>query len=125
MLGWSVVGERSSIREREHPVLGFCFSFPVEQTAVDAGRLLAWTKGYENPGAVGADPAKLLADAFRRKVVTASPSQCSEGRPWSVCCAACPASSSGRLQVCSHSTQPSLQLMNDFELSAEALARRR
>ena len=49
-------------------MIGFCFSFPVEQTAVDAGRLLAWTKGYENPGAVGACPAKLLQEAFRRKV---------------------------------------------------------
>ena len=59
---------RSSIREKENPIIGFCFSFPVEQTAVDAGRLLRWTKGFENPGAVGKDPAKLLADAFRRKV---------------------------------------------------------
>ena len=49
-------------------MIGFCFSFPVEQTAVDSGRLLAWTKGYENPGAVGADPARLLQEAFRRKV---------------------------------------------------------
>ena len=61
-------GLRSSIREREAPIVGFCFSFPVRQTAVDAGTLLRWTKGFENPGAVGKDPAKLLAEAFQRKV---------------------------------------------------------
>ncbi len=59
---------RRSIREREVPILGFCFSFPVEQSAVDAGKLLRWTKGYNNPGAVGKDPAKLLAEAFKRQV---------------------------------------------------------
>ncbi len=59
---------RSSIREREVPIIGFCFSFPVEQTAVDAGTLLRWTKGYTNPGAVGKDPAKLLHEAFKRRV---------------------------------------------------------
>ena len=62
------VGSRSSIREREAPIIGFCFSFPARQTAVEAGTLLRWTKGFENPGAVGKDPAKLLADAFRRTV---------------------------------------------------------
>ena len=48
--------------------MGFCFSFPVEQTSVSSGKLLRWTKGYTNPGAVGSDPAKLLGDAFRRRV---------------------------------------------------------
>ena len=27
------------------PVVGFCFSFPVDQTALDAGSLIQWTKG--------------------------------------------------------------------------------
>jgi hexokinase len=27
------------------PVLGFCFSFPMEQTALDSGLHLRWTKG--------------------------------------------------------------------------------
>lgn len=26
------------------PVIGFCFSFPVEQTALDNGKVLVWTK---------------------------------------------------------------------------------
>ena len=58
----------SSLLDRVEPVVGFCFSFPVEQTSVSSGKLLRWTKGYTNPGAVGSDPAKLLGDAFRRRV---------------------------------------------------------
>ena len=58
----------SSILERPEPVIGFCFSFPVDQASVNSGKLLRWTKGYTNPGAVGQDPARLLAEAFRRKV---------------------------------------------------------
>lgn len=26
------------------PVVGFCFSFPVDQTALDNGKVLIWTK---------------------------------------------------------------------------------
>lgn len=33
----------------EHPVVGFCFSFPVDQTALDAGTLIQWTKGASCP----------------------------------------------------------------------------
>ena len=58
----------SSITERSAPVIGFCFSFPVEQSSVNSGKLLRWTKGYNNPGAIGSDPAKLLTDAFKRRV---------------------------------------------------------
>ncbi|CAK0784341.1 hypothetical protein CVIRNUC_007545 [Coccomyxa viridis] len=61
-----------SMLERPEPVIGFCFSFPVEQASVNSGKLLRWTKGYTNPGAVGQDPAKLLAEAFRRKDIQAN-----------------------------------------------------
>lgn len=54
-------------------MVGFCFSFPVEQASVNSGKLLRWTKGYSNPGAIGNDPAKLLSDAFRRKVWFSKP----------------------------------------------------
>ena len=27
------------------PVVGFCFSFPVDQTTVNSGRIIVWTKG--------------------------------------------------------------------------------
>ena len=48
------------------PIVGFCFSFPCEQTALDAGTLLKLTKRFENEGAVGEDPVKMLGAAFTR-----------------------------------------------------------
>ncbi|KAK9811576.1 hypothetical protein WJX72_006374 [[Myrmecia] bisecta] len=55
------------LHRHERPVIGFCFSFPVEQTAIDAGKLIHWTKGFENEGAIGQNAAQLLADAFKRQ----------------------------------------------------------
>ncbi|BDA45066.1 Hexokinase-1 [Coccomyxa sp. Obi] len=68
LIDWSE-RHHCSIAKQEVPILGFCFSFPVEQSSVDSGKLLRWTKGYTNPGAVGNDPAKLLSDAFKRRGV--------------------------------------------------------
>ncbi|KAF9100668.1 glucokinase [Mortierella sp. AM989] len=59
----------------EHPTgsetleLGFTFSFPVDQTSVNSGLLLRWTKGYNCPGAIGNDIVKLLQDALDRNNV--------------------------------------------------------
>jgi len=47
--------------------LGLTFSFPVEQTALDKGILLTWTKGFSAKNAVHKDVVKLLQDAFDRK----------------------------------------------------------
>ncbi|KAH7916718.1 hypothetical protein BJ138DRAFT_1052069 [Hygrophoropsis aurantiaca] len=47
--------------------LALTFSFPVEQTALDSGRLLTWTKGFSAKNAIGKDVVKLLQDAFDRK----------------------------------------------------------
>lgn len=47
--------------------LGLTFSFPVEQTALDKGKLLTWTKGFSATGAVGHDVVQLLQDALNRK----------------------------------------------------------
>ncbi len=47
--------------------LGFTFSFPVAQTALDSGKLLRWTKGFKVKNVVGEDVVKLLQDAFDRK----------------------------------------------------------
>lgn len=47
--------------------VGFTFSFPVNQTAVDAGALIEWTKGFSASGVVGADVMALLEEACRRK----------------------------------------------------------
>lgn len=47
--------------------LGLTFSFPVEQTALDSGKLLTWTKGFAAKNAIGKDVVALLQDAFDRK----------------------------------------------------------
>lgn len=47
--------------------LGLTFSFPVEQTALDKGYLLTWTKGFSAKNAVNKDIVGLLQDAFDRK----------------------------------------------------------
>ena len=48
----------------EAPLTG---SFPVEQSAIDAGKVLTWTKGFNAKGAIGNDVVKLLQDALDRK----------------------------------------------------------
>ncbi|ODQ44198.1 hypothetical protein PICMEDRAFT_74806 [Pichia membranifaciens NRRL Y-2026] len=40
--------------------LGFTFSFPVEQTSLDSGTLIRWTKGFDIPDTIGQDVVKLL-----------------------------------------------------------------
>ncbi|KAL7282030.1 hypothetical protein ACG7TL_003497 [Trametes sanguinea] len=47
--------------------LGLTFSFPVEQTALNKGKILTWTKGFAAKNAVGHDVVQLLQDAFNRK----------------------------------------------------------
>ncbi|KAI1793011.1 hypothetical protein LXA43DRAFT_1004244 [Ganoderma leucocontextum] len=47
--------------------LGLTFSFPVEQTALNKGKILTWTKGFAAKNAVGNDVVQLLQDAFDRK----------------------------------------------------------
>ncbi|KAF9114944.1 glucokinase [Mortierella sp. AM989] len=47
--------------------LGFTFSFPVLQTAIDRGTLITWTKGFNAAGMVGKDPVAFLQDAFHRR----------------------------------------------------------
>lgn len=52
---------------REDLRLAFTFSFPTEQTRVDAGRLLVWTKGFTATGVEGEDVVDLLTRSLRRK----------------------------------------------------------
>ncbi|KZT07433.1 actin-like ATPase domain-containing protein [Laetiporus sulphureus 93-53] len=47
--------------------LGLTFSFPVEQTVIDGGKILTWTKGFSAKNALGKDIVSLLQDAFDRK----------------------------------------------------------
>lgn len=48
------------------PCVGFCFSFPVEQDAVDNGRLIKWNKGFDIEGSIGQDVVWMLESAFER-----------------------------------------------------------
>ncbi|KAG2425714.1 hypothetical protein HXX76_013556 [Chlamydomonas incerta] len=48
------------------PVVGFCFSFAVEQSGLAAGKLLDWTKGFKCSGVIGHDPVQLLSAALAR-----------------------------------------------------------
>ncbi|KAG9069764.1 glucokinase [Linnemannia hyalina] len=70
-----ISSEHISSKIVEHPTdsdtleLGFTFSFPVAQTAIDAGMLLRWTKGFNCPGAVGNDIVQLLQEAIDRNKV--------------------------------------------------------
>ena len=41
-------------------MLGFTFSFPVEQSALDAGKLIMWNKGFSASGVIGEDVVQLL-----------------------------------------------------------------
>ena len=50
----------SAISSDHHLRLGFTFSFPVSQTAIDKGKLLRWTKGFNIQSAVGQDIVSLL-----------------------------------------------------------------
>ncbi|KAG1396873.1 hypothetical protein G6F58_011632 [Rhizopus delemar] len=47
--------------------LGFTFSFPVNQTAIDRGTLMHWTKGFACTNAINKDVVVMLQDAFMRK----------------------------------------------------------
>lgn len=59
----------TEIPEDEAIHLGFTFSFPVEQTALDKGTLLTWTKGFSAKNAVGHDVVKLLQDSLDAKKI--------------------------------------------------------
>lgn len=57
-------GEEGSNKELN---LGFTFSFPVIQTAINAGNLLVWTKGFNCKNTDGKDVVQMLNQAFIRK----------------------------------------------------------
>ena len=47
--------------------LAFTFSFPFNQTGLDSGTLIKWTKGYKLTDVVGKDITDLLEDAIKRR----------------------------------------------------------
>ena len=50
-----------------HLQLGFTFSFAVNQTDINRGTLMHWTKGFNCSGAINKDVVVLLQDSFLRK----------------------------------------------------------
>ena len=58
--------EQNEIRRDVNHLLGFTFSFPVEQQAVDSGKLIQWTKGFSIKDGIGDDIAVLLKHSFKR-----------------------------------------------------------
>ena len=55
--------------------VGFCFSFPVQHLSIKSGKVIKWTKGFQNAGAIGNDPVAILRAAFRREVNSSYPLQ--------------------------------------------------
>lgn len=54
---------------KDGDTVGFTFSFPVNQTGIDAGTLMEWTKGFTAPGVVGNEVVALLQAALVRKAL--------------------------------------------------------
>jgi len=51
--------------------MGFTFSFPVEQSAINVGKLVTWVKGFKNSGVEGEDVVALLNAALKKENVSA------------------------------------------------------
>ena len=80
--------QRNGGAEAAAAQLGFTFSFPCEQTALAAGKLIAWTKGFSCVDGPGLDVVELLAHEFRaRRVLALSATPCPAPRPteWRGC----------------------------------------
>ncbi|NLA40589.1 MAG: hypothetical protein GX874_04135 [Smithella sp.] len=65
--GVAVFLEEHRLDRKQHRDLAFTFSFPVAQSAVNAGVLLNWTKGFTAAGVAGQNVVALFSDALRRK----------------------------------------------------------
>jgi hexokinase len=58
--------KKNGITSEGTPVVGFCFSFAVEQHALDSGKLMCWTKGFDVDGVIGKDVVQLMSEALDR-----------------------------------------------------------
>ncbi|KAK2854161.1 hypothetical protein Q5P01_006822 [Channa striata] len=50
-----------------HLPAGFTFSFPCEQTSIDRGTLVSWTKGFKATDCEGHDVVDMLREAIKRR----------------------------------------------------------
>ncbi|KAF9601752.1 hypothetical protein IFM89_022866 [Coptis chinensis] len=62
-------GKKFQLSAGQQRELGFTFSFPVKQTSINSGTLLAWTKGSSIADVVGQDVVGELTKALERKGV--------------------------------------------------------
>lgn len=62
----SVIEAVDDVENADEMPLGFTFSFPTDQDAIDSGRLVEWTKGFAASGVEGQNVAGLLNAAFQR-----------------------------------------------------------
>ncbi|XP_064487173.1 hexokinase-2-like [Ornithodoros turicata] len=58
--------QENELLAKELP-LGFCFSFPMTQKALDVGLLVTWTTNYNCSGVVGKDVVLMLKEAVARR----------------------------------------------------------
>uniref|UniRef100_A0A672ZAG4 Hexokinase-2 n=1 Tax=Sphaeramia orbicularis TaxID=375764 RepID=A0A672ZAG4_9TELE len=58
--------EKQNIKDKKLPV-GFTFSFPCQQTKLDEGCLITWTKRFKASGVEGMDVVKLLNKAIKKR----------------------------------------------------------
>ncbi|XP_019954385.1 hexokinase-1 [Paralichthys olivaceus] len=58
--------EKHNIKDKKLPV-GFTFSFPCQQTKLDEGYLITWTKRFKAGGVEGMDVVKLLNKAIKKR----------------------------------------------------------
>ncbi|CAL8296962.1 hexokinase-2 isoform X1 [Gadus morhua] len=58
--------DKLGIKEKKLP-LGFCFSFPCQQTKLDESILVSWTKGFTASGVVGNDVVAMLRRAIQKR----------------------------------------------------------
>uniref|UniRef100_A0A671YKA6 Hexokinase-2 n=1 Tax=Sparus aurata TaxID=8175 RepID=A0A671YKA6_SPAAU len=61
--------EKQNIKDKKLPV-GFTFSFPCQQTKLDEGFLITWTKRFKAGGVEGMDVVKLLNKAIKKRGVS-------------------------------------------------------
>lgn len=65
---WTVDCFGELLEGQSHPiVIGFCFSFALQQTALNDGKLLMWTKNFRGNGLVGEDVVAVLVETFRKR----------------------------------------------------------
>ncbi|KAL3514764.1 hypothetical protein ACH5RR_027481 [Cinchona calisaya] len=59
-------GGKFNLPDKQTREIGFTFSFPVQQTSVDSGILIKWTKGFAVSGTAGKDVVACLNEAMQR-----------------------------------------------------------